>query len=547
MGAALRPIAAGLILGAFAVPVVLGLLGTLMTALGGYPGAGSGWHVLQDPRLVAAVTSTLVTGLAATALALSLAIAVVVLGWNRPSMRFLRHLLAPFLAVPHAALAVGLVFLLAPSGWLARLVAPLAQWARPPDSWVVPDAWGLSLILGLALKELPFLLFTALAYLPRLDPEASLRQGRLLGYAPSQCWSRLILPRLLPLMRLPIGVVLAYNLTVVDMALILGPGQPPTLAVAVVEYFYQPGGRAPAALASLGLLGVLAIGFVLAQVAYRLIARWRAQRCLDGQRRVARPAVGMGVWALLWGVWCLISASLAALAVWSVTQRWRFPDIWPSTLTLRFWTQRWEDWWPLIENTLALALLSSLLAVASALVWLELERHRQVPRLDGLWYVPLFIPQVCVLLGWQAGALLIGADAQFSTLVWAHWVYALPYALLVLAGPWRALDPGFERQAQLLGAGYLRRLGRVRIPLLLRALLSAWAVAMSVSIAQYLPTLLLGAGRFPTLTTELVTSFGGVDRRVIGTLASLQMLLPWLAFALALAIPAGLYRRRRGA
>ena len=65
----------------------------------------------------------------------------------------------------------------------------------------------------------------------------------------------------------------------------------------------------------------------------------------------------------------------------------------------------------------------------------------------------------------------------------------------------------------------------------------AAAVALAVSVAQYLPTLLLGAGRHQTLAIELVTSFGGVDRRVIATLAALQSLLPLIAFVAALGIP----------
>lgn len=545
MGRTLRPVIALTIALAFLGPLAVGLGGTLASALGWFPGSLAGLTLFQDPRWWPATQHTLWTGLASTVLALGLTLAAISVWWGRRSLVSVQRLLPAFLAVPHAALAVGLVFLMAPSGWWARLIAPLFDWTRPSDAWVVPDAYGLSLIVGLALKEFPFLLLTALAYLPRLDPAAYLAQGRVLGYAPGQVWVRLIFPRLLPLMRLPVAVVLAYNLTVVDMAMILGPGQPPTLAIWVVEYFYQAGGRAQASVAALYLLAVLALGFALAELVYRVIGVLFVPVMVNGRRRRARPWASHSVGAAVW--WVLLSAALAlvSLLVWSLSQRWRFPDLWPSQWTERFWLGRWSDWAPLLENSLGLALVSSLLAVASAVAWLELERHRQVPRLDALWYLPLFLPQVCVLLGWQAAALLAGADGAWLTLAWAHWMYAMPYALLMLASPWRALNPEWDRQARLLGAGYLKRLIQVRIPLLLRPLLSAWAVAMAVSIAQYLPTLLLGAGRHPTLTTELVTSFGGVDRRVIGTLASLQMLLPALAFGVALLLPAWLYRRRR--
>ena len=53
-----------------------------------------------------------------------------VAGW--PARRVfarIQHLVSPLLAVPHAAAAFGLAFLIAPSGMLARLVSPeLTGW-----------------------------------------------------------------------------------------------------------------------------------------------------------------------------------------------------------------------------------------------------------------------------------------------------------------------------------------------------------------------------------------------------------------------------------
>ena len=96
----------------------------------------------------------------------------------------------------------------------------------------------------------------------------------------------------------------------------------------------------------------------------------------------------------------------------------------------------------------------------------------------------------------------------------------------------------------MLGAGYWRILFKVRLPLLIKPVCQAAAVSVAVSVAQYLPTLLLGAGRHQTLAIELVTSFGGVDRRVIAALAVLQSLLPLVAFVAALIIPSRLAHQR---
>ena len=57
---------------------------------------------------------------------------------------------------------------------------------------------------------------------------------------------------------------------------------------------------------------------------------------------------------------------------------------------------------------------------------------------------------------------------------------------------------------------------------------------------------LRAAGRFDTLTTEAVSLAASGNRRVIGAYALMQMLLPFLAFALAAAVPAWMFRHRRG-
>jgi putative thiamine transport system permease protein len=68
---------------------------------------------------------------------------------------------------------------------------------------------------------------------------------------------------------------------------------------------------------------------------------------------------------------------------------------------------------------------------------------------------------------------------------------------------------------------------------------------VAVSVAQYLPTLFLGAGRVTTLTTEAVTLSSSSDRRVVAVYASLQALVPFVAYALAALLPAWVHRNRR--
>jgi putative thiamine transport system permease protein len=82
--------------------------------------------------------------------------------------------------------------------------------------------------------------------------------------------------------------------------------------------------------------------------------------------------------------------------------------------------------------------------------------------------------------------------------------------------------------------------------MLFASLLTAFAVGFAVSVGQYLPTLLFGSGRVPTITTEAVALASGGDRRLTASLALLQSLLPFLAFVVAIFVPLAVYRNRRG-
>ncbi|WP_277024139.1 MULTISPECIES: hypothetical protein [Paracoccus] len=57
--------------------------------------------------------------------------------------------------------------------------------------------------------------------------------------------------------------------------------------------------------------------------------------------------------------------------------------------------------------------------------------------------------------------------APMVAVIWGHLLFVFPYVLIVLVGPWGALDQRLDRAAAALGAGRWRRLLRVKLPVLL--------------------------------------------------------------------------------
>jgi len=545
--------------GAFLLPIAAGLFGTVLPAFGYLPAIGGDrlslepWRALAAyPGFATSLRLTLVTGIATTVAAVVLAFGIMAFAHGRPWTRRLGTALAPLLATPHSALAIGFVFLIAPSGWLARLVSPwLTGWTTPPDVATAGDPLGMALVLGLLLKEVPFLALMIQGALNQIPAERHLLAARSVGYARAEAWIKVILPQIYPQIRLPIYAVLAFSLSVVDVALILGPGNPPTLAVLAVRWFtdadirfYFPG--AAAACLQLAIV-VAAIGGWrgLEGIAARGGRAWIARGRRDGL--VARAATATT--ALATALYALALGSIVGLALWSFAAQWRYPDALPHAWTLSNWMRQVESLELPTWNTLAIGAFAVTIALVLTLACLEHEARMPKPvgpRMLWVLYVPLLVPQVAFLFGMQVILVRLGVDGTIPAVTWIHLVYVLPYLFLSLADPWRAFDGRYVRSARSLGASRWRTLFAIRIPILLRPILIACAVAFAVSVGQYLPTLFAGNGRIATLTTEAVTLSSGADRRVIGTWALMQSALPLLGFLLAGALPMLLYANRSG-
>lgn len=549
----------GLTLALFLMPIGAGLLGTLAPAFGWLPAIGGVAlsldpfrSLLSWPGFPASLRVTVTTGLAATALSLGIVVLFCAAAHGTAPFRRAQALIAPLLATPHAALAIGLAFLAAPSGMVARLLSPwLTGWTRPPDIATVNDALGLSLIAGLVLKEVPYLLLVTLAALNQVQAEALVRAARTLGYAPATAWVKAVFPLAYPQIRLPVYAVLAFSLSVVDVAMILGPGTPPTLAVLIVRWFSDRELPLwfPASAGALLLACIVAGAIALWRLGERAVA-WRMRGWLSGGARGGGDAaLRAASVALVWLVALLSLSALLVLAAWSLAGPWRFPDALPRSWTLATWAQQMEGLAGPARETIRIGVAATALALVLALLCLEAEDRFGLCARQGalvLLHLPLLLPQVSFLFGVQVLLVRAGFDGTHAAVVWAHLLFVLPYVFLTLADPWRAMDQRLARNAAALGAGPWRVFLVVKLPVMLRPVSVAAAVGFAVSVGQYLPTLFAGAGRIATLTTEAVTLAGGSDRRIVGAYALVQALLPLLAYAAALAVPTLAWRNRRG-
>jgi putative thiamine transport system permease protein len=423
-----------------------------------------------------------------------------------------------------------------PSGLLARLLAPLMGWASPPAWSTTHDPYGLALTIALAVKETGFVLFNVLAALSRPDTHLTFRQqkaaAQALGHGMLSIWLRLFVPQLWPRLRWPVAITFIYAATVVDMALVLGPTQPPTLALVAWSDLNSAnvtdnarGGAAAALLALVAAVMLAALEFGLRLMRQNLHG-WMTRG------PSARPLpvwLGFAKWR---GVEAVFLAVVLCLVILSFAPLWPFPELLPPQWNGAAWREAFGHAGPLWLS-LALALATSLSGLVLLLLWFEGVDEERDRSILALSMTVLALPSLLLALGQYKLLLRLDLTGTLAGLYMVHLMPVAAYMFIVLRGPYRDYDLRLESASAALGQGPWRHLSRIKWPLLKAPLTSSLAVGFAVSLGQFVPAQLAAAGRLTTLPMEAVTLSSGGDRSLTAAFALLLMLPPLLAFLAA--------------
>ncbi|MEJ6679696.1 MAG: ABC transporter permease [OM182 bacterium] len=512
--------------------------------------------LLSTPGIATSAITSLVSGLLTPAISLAIVFLFLAATQGNRIGNAIAKLSAPVLAIPHAAAAFALALLLAPSGVASRVIASLLGWDLPPDYLFINDPNGLALILGLVLKEAPFLLLISLAALPSLGAPRRVALARTLGYKPTTAWLLTVAPVLYPLVRLPLFAVIVFASSAVDVALILGPSLPPTLSVRLLEWFVAPEiesrqlASAAALLQLVVSLSALGIWLLFERVVARAFAPLAARGAsrLSARRVTYDTALTALGNALLPLSLAFILMGIGALMLTSVGTEWRYPALVPSVWSTQQWTSALSEWRAPLFNATMIALLSVTAALALSLFTLEAQARSSVStaRIATFLYLPLLVPQVVFISGIAVLAERALLPPSLTLVAAGHFLFVLPYVYLTLQGGYARFDTRWLMLAKTLGASNTVCFWRIRLPLLSSQLVTAVMLGLAISLSLYLPTQILGAGRIPTLTTEAIALVSSGNRSTIGTWALLQSALPTLCFMLALVLPRLIWSRRKG-
>ena len=511
------------------LPFVIGL-----AAAFGSTFDGAAWSALfAHPQFWPALTLSIATGSLSLILSTLFAFWIVSGLHKSPS---LQKLMGAFLSLPHLAFAIGFGFLIMPSGLLARALGNLLDWVTPPLWITTQDPLGISLVVALVLKELPFIIWLITSLAARPDFSQALntyfRIGQSLGHGSASIWLRLFIPQILPRLKWPLLIVWVYGASVVDMALAIGPTQPPPLAVII----WSDLNNVDQAINARGTVGALFLTITLTTIAIFFCTAMQIFNTVIKQFLTRGPTESpvprISAKAVLISITAIYILVFLVLSIMSLGSLWPYPDLWPTHFKLNAWASILNSPAPLI-NSLAFAVSSTVSALVLALLWFETVNENFDRYLLALTVAALALPTLLIADGQYLLFLRLNLNSTWLGVFLAHLTSVFAYVFIVLKGPYRAFDPRYRSVSLGLNTSSSRFWLAVKMPLMKPVLASAAAIGVGVGIAQYVPVQLIASGRLSTLTIEAVTLSSGGNRQLLAVYSLMLMVIPLLTFVAA--------------
>ena len=180
----------------------------------------------------------------------------------------------------------------------------------------------------------------------------------------------------------------------------------------------------------------------------------------------------------------------------------------PQELSLRWFTRAltYRDFQQGMKNgAIVTAFASAIALVIGAAFAYVIDRYsfRGKAFLEGTLMAPLIVPHFVVGLGFLTAAAQIGAARTFTVVIVCHVILVLPFVIRSVLISLQNLDPRLERAAESLGAGPMRVLFTVTLPLLAPGIVCGWLFAAILSFNEFTASLFVTSHRTQTLPVAM--------------------------------------------
>ena len=522
------------------IPIIFGFIGFFLPSFGYFPILGKSEFNLNYFHLsfnIAGISKSIIlslfTGLVSTLLALFFSQVILLYLFKTRAYNYIKIIISPLIALPHITMAIGLIFLFSPSGLFFRLISPwLTGFDRPPNIFIMPDEYGLFLILGLILKEIPFFILVSLSALQEFSAKKIFDLGKSLQNSNFSSWCILIFPLIYKKIRFVIFIVIAFTASVVDMSLILAPSTPSTLAIRILQTYQSSDAdslfiASNLALIQLFIIIILLLFWMVLEkiVSYKLSFIFFMKILSFKTFFIKKIVIFTSVILFFLSILGIISS-----LIWGLSANWYFPNFFPKSLTLDVFTNFYNENKSIIFISIFISFIVSLISSLLTIIWVELIEILKIKKIYFEWiiFIPLFIPQISFLIGLQSFIIIFDFDSYLLPLIIIQLFYVIPYSFIILAPSLREIKKEIIIVATSLGKNRLQRLLSIKIPIVMSSLLTSFAIGMLVSFSLYTPVYFFGGGRITTLTVEALNLALSGSRQDLGVATFFQIIIPIL-------------------
>lgn len=502
-------------------------------------------QLLSSTKVLRATGNTLGIALAATAMAVvlgTLAAWLVALTNMRAKRAWVFAFILP-LMIPPQVTALAWVQALSPSSWIVALLNGIGLTLSSDGKQPLYSAWGIILLLGL--HNAPLVFLSVRAGLRRL-PADLVEAARITGASPLRVMRTVILPLARP--AIFAGAALSFVAAAGNFGIqaMLGiPGRVPTLITLIYQQLNNNGAEALPDLALLSLL--IAAITVGGMVISRVLGGRRDVRVTGTPRQLQQP---LGRWRLpvellVWvAIVLTLVLPLSALVTTSLTSGFGQALNW-STLTWANYQNALFDF-PAVRNAFITSLGLTLLAVivltvmalfmAFFLTWQRTRLARVLELSSELAYaLPGIVIGIAAILFFLKPLPLVNISLYGT--VWIILAAYLSNFLALVLRPTLAgfaqIERSLDEAAQLAGAGFLRRMRDILLPLAAPSAMAGAILVFLTALNEIQVSILLVTANSQTLGPMIVALDEGGSSTLAAAVGCLMIVVVLLFMLLA--------------
>lgn len=193
---------------------------------------------------------------------------------------------------------------------------------------------------------------------------------------------------------------------------------------------------------------------------------------------------------------------------YSICKNWMYPSILPAEFTLEYYYFVLKE--ELFTSIFTSILLGTLTGFISIVISLPVARllayynFKFKSLISLLVLLPLIVPSFTIVSLTHFNLIKYNLDGTIIGVALIHSVFAIPYVTKILYDHFIIIGKNQEINSKVLGASNIQTLVYVIIPQLKSAIFIAFMLAFTISLSQYITTLIIGGGKVVTLSTLLV-------------------------------------------